>query len=145
MATKQQKRDKRKALKRQERQLRRQERGYGDFFGPSLAPFGERMSQVLSEFVEPYLGTHHFEDLLTIGVTAWNATVDPGHESQLALHDLIDATPRDEREEVKFLIADMQQRKYELFADDMRLMLDFDVRYTPTGKAIVSVVSALPV
>ncbi|MEM9483445.1 MAG: hypothetical protein AAGA83_07105 [Cyanobacteria bacterium P01_F01_bin.116] len=99
-------------------------------------PKGEvKMSDVLEEFVEPYLPeTDNLEQqgmVFEMGVIAWNLAILPENKRQSALEKLFDKLTKNKNAIVKRdlnnLIDEMVARKFELFPDNRRYILDFQL------------------
>ena len=124
----------------------------GDKFANMVtSPKGEvKMSEVLEEFVEPYLEFVHNpiqrENLFQVAVTAWNLALIPENARQPTIDKFIKEglkgndpwIQQDTREILDELIA----RKQKLFAKNTRFIVDFQLEDTDT-KFHLSVASTL--
>jgi hypothetical protein len=99
-------------------------------------PQGEvKMSDVLEEFVEPYLPAiknhNQREKLFTMAVIAWNAAIMPDLERQSMLDQTIKqgfaGNPLVQMDALN-IIEEMIQRKQQFFADNERMIMDFQVQ-----------------
>ncbi len=99
-------------------------------------PKGEvKMSEVLEEFVEPYLpeanGLEQQQMVFEMAIIAWNLAILPAHKRQSALEDMFNNLMKDKRAIVKRdlnnLIDEMVQRKLELFPNNRRYIIDFQL------------------
>jgi hypothetical protein len=150
-----------KARKRRERLDRKG--GYGPIAGDPhrgggdivvLAPPGyEKMSDVLKEFVRPYLkeAFGNIEDvrkLFMLGEFAWNTAILPENEQQQIVDKLLAEGLKgaDARElvEVKGLINELIARKNAYFPGNRRIITDVQVEARP-GDYYISVMSTLDV
>lgn len=136
----------------EELQQKVQKGSLGDkFAGMVTNPKGEvKMSEVLEEFVEPYLdfaqNRNQREKLFSIAVIAWNLAIMPENERQPMIDQLIKVglkgndplAQQDTREIIDELIA----RKQKFFAKNKRYIVDFQLQ--DTGKQFhLSVASTL--
>jgi hypothetical protein len=141
------------------KQLLRQQKQYG----------GIKLSAALIELCEPFepqnLSTKEFESLIGLVTVAWNIAVLPAHErlEKLAafveempemreeLENEIDTVLHDESKDTDFapattmlhFIGAMIQRKDELYPNDNRLILEFNVKDSPEGPHLT--VSSAPI
>lgn len=115
----------------------------GPFRGEKLviAPSGRvKMSEVLADFVEPYMDSVDTEEayrkLLTLAVMAWNASFLPEEEQQEMIDRVLEAgipAGDDElRAGLKGIVNMLIARKRAYFSEYTRWIIDFEV--TDTGK-----------
>jgi hypothetical protein len=102
------------------------------------SPPGERkMSEVILEFLEPYLGDWqteaHFKQLVGLGALAWNTSLFPGAKRVEVLDEMVNSMPPEARLEMRSLFTDMIRRKDTRFASNKRAILNYQVTMTPTG------------
>ena len=102
------------------------------------APAGERkMSEVILEFLEPYLGdwetVDQFKEIVGLGVIAWNAALFPGDKRVELLEEMVRALPPEARSEMKGLFTELIRRKDTRFASNKRVIFDYQVTMTPSG------------
>src|SRR5262249_192384 len=112
-----------------------------------VSPRGkEKMSEVLLEFVEPHMHEANTPEamraLLRMGTIAWNAAIIPEDKREELLRDALDKTPPEQREIMEPLVRMFIQRKLQFFADNKRMILDYQLSMTPTGPH-VQVISSL--
>lgn len=110
----------------------------------------EKMSDVLDEFIEPYLATVNnisdYKTLLMMGTIAWNASVVPEDKLEIVLksmtNELLANSPVDTWEDTLSIINKLVARKKKHFASIKRYVVDYTVR--DTGRDYhLSVVSSL--
>lgn len=111
-------------------------------------PAGEaKMSEVLLEFLEPYSEFWGNEDqmrkLITLALVAWNAALAPPENRDVLLRDTLEAVPPDTREGLKVILGELMRRKWSHFADNKRVIFDYQLTMTPSGPYL-QVVSMLP-
>ena len=131
------------------KQLQRQQKQYG----------GIKLSAALIELCEPFepenLSTKEFEKLIALAAVAWNIAVLPKEERLEKLTAFIETMPNmkeeleteidtvlhDDSKDTDFapattmlhFIGAMIQRKDELFPNDNRLVLNYNVKDSPEG------------
>ena len=126
---------------------RLQEAGWGGHefvYAPEQA---EKMSEVLRDFIEPYI---EFADtpeamrrLITVALVAWNTALLPEAEQAESLKQVSKALPADAVDDFYAIVGEMIERKNAFFADYTRHMLDYEL--TDTGDSYrISVISTLP-
>jgi hypothetical protein len=119
--------------------------GLPDDFKIVPAVGGEKMSEVLLEFIEPYSDKWKNEEelskLLALAIVAWNAATFSGSERDAFIEEMAQALPADARPFMRAIVMEMLQRKLLHFASNKRLILSFEVTPTPTGP-YVAVVSS---
>jgi hypothetical protein len=104
-----------------------------------------RMSEVIIELIEPFEWTdlEDLKKLVSIAIIAWNMANSPANVREDMLQKFALSIPPDlqaiMREHVEALI----QRKNQLFPDNTRFILDYQVAMTEGGPH-VSVMSTLP-
>jgi hypothetical protein len=123
------------ALNAFEQKLQQSELG-NDFQDIVKNPKGEvKMSDVLEEFVEPYLpeasGLNQRKMLFEMAIIAWNLALMPESQRQSALEDLINQAirkknPRDQQD-MRNLLDEMVTRKLQLFSANQRYILDYQL------------------
>ena len=110
----------------------------------------ERMSDVLSRFVEPYAGAANTKEaygkLLTLALMAWNAALIPEAERPAMPEQVLDegltGVPVSLRKELRAFVDELIARKLKYFADNRRMIIDFSVEESRTSFHL-SVVSTL--
>jgi hypothetical protein len=124
-----------KALDNFERKFQQSEMG-GKIAGIVKNPKGQvKMSEVLETFIEPYLeetrGYEQQQMLLQIAVIAWNIAVMPEAEKQPALKEFLNLTVQNKdplaQKEMQSLIEELIARKEELFPNNQRYIMDFQL------------------
>jgi hypothetical protein len=141
------------------KQLQRQQKQYG----------GSKLSAALIELCEPFepenLSTKEFENLIALAAVAWNIAVLPKEERLEKLTAFIETMPNmkeeleseidtvlhDDSKDTDFapattmlhFIGAMIQRKDELFPNDSRLVLNYNVKDSPKGPHLT--VSSAPI
>lgn len=100
-------------------------------------PAGEvKMSEVLENFVEPYLDTASNHDqrlkLLGIAVFAWNLALLPENKQQPELDKIVTELTRWQgrqmKQDVRKILEEMMERKRDFFAQHQRYILDFELK-----------------
>jgi hypothetical protein len=108
-------------------------------------PTAEKMSRVILDFLGPYLEQTHsdadIEKLVTVGIVAWNTANVAGKEREKLLEATLEKFPADARQSARALIEELVRRKEALFADNKRMILDYELTETPSGRGHLSVVS----
>ena len=108
----------------------------------------EKMSDVILRFAEPLqdedgdLGPNQ----VRLAIMIWNASLLPEKEQAEALQEIQEIIPRHHREarrEMLELIDDLLGRKATHFADNKRVIIDYDIRDTARGLHL-NVVSTPP-
>jgi hypothetical protein len=110
----------------------------------------EKMSEVLEDFVAPWMELADTEDgyrkLITLGVLAWNAALLPDGKQEAMIDQVLrEGMPRispAERTTVRALIQEMIDRKSAHFASNRRAIISFDLRDTGSSYHL-SVISTL--
>lgn len=152
---------KQKALEKQKRKRREKQR-YRSMQAPPAAMFvasppgvkvvptprgTEKMSEVLDEFVDPYMDPNgsleEMRKLYTMGVAAWNAALFSGAKREELLEDLARTLPPEARRDFRMVIEPMIQRKLRYFAANQRCIFDFNLEDRPSGPYL-QVMATLP-
>ena len=101
----------------------------------------EKMSEVLEDFVEPYMEFADTEDnfrkLLNLGILAWNAALLPEDQMSAMIDETLGAglpgaSPAD-RADAREFIELLIQRKKKHFAANRRAIISFEVTDTGDG------------
>ena len=109
-----------------------------------------KMSDVLKQFVDPYLHTVHnlkqCKALLSLAAIAWNAAVMPESEQKTILDTFLEqqlsSQDAETQQGVTQMITELITRKNQHFSHIKRLIMDFDV--TESGQRYdISVASTL--
>jgi hypothetical protein len=136
----------RQSLEALEKKLARD--GISTKFIPS--PKGGNISDALREIVEPYLNItddrESVETLFSMGMFAWNLAV-AAKEDRQELFDKFQAAVKSQDaemiEEGKALIQKLIERKEQLFPDNHRTIMNFELKYTGRGNYHISVASTI--
>jgi hypothetical protein len=103
-----------------------------------------KMSVVLLDFMEPILEYGKSDDelnnLLKMATAAWNAALFPPNTLEKCISEMFAGIPFWQRWRMKAAFMKMVRRKQELFADNRRMIIDYQLRSTKDGPR-VSVVS----
>jgi predicted CopG family antitoxin len=99
-----------------------------------LNPKGEiSMSDVIAQLIEPYKEDapdyQSFRTLVTFACTAWNASILPPEERDEMLDKMLEALPsqKKKRSEIVGFIAELMNRKKQLFPHITRMIVEFKV------------------
>jgi hypothetical protein len=111
-------------------------------------PRGEvKMSEVLLDFVEPerahVADEGDLEKLLTLGVTAWNASLLEDVKRTALLDSFAKTLPRQIRQDLRLLVEPLILRKLKQFPHIRRSIMSFKLTRIPTGEPYVYVMSGL--
>jgi hypothetical protein len=133
---KQKKREQKKqARKRKAKALRQSPFGRGEVI--ALPEGVEKMSEVLTDFIEPYADLCKTEEelnkLLDVAIVAWNAALVQGDERDKLLRDILGTVPPDARPDLSAILTDLIRRKETYFASNMRMILSYEVTMGPDG------------
>ena len=142
-----------KQLQSRERRLRRlrEHRDEPRFISDDKiihAPPGmEKMSQVLLDFVAPFIDDAATEEavegLLRIAAIAWNFALFPPDRRQEFLDEAWQSPPIEDGAFFRMMIEALIERKLTCFPDNRRMILDFDLT-TDTAGLHVEVRSTIP-
>jgi hypothetical protein len=111
----------------------------GDQVSLVMNPSGVvKMSEVLEEFVDPYLDfartRQQRRKLFEVAVLAWNLTLLPEDSQQQMVEKIIEEgiTGRDPlaRQDTRQILNEMMERKEQLFADNKRYIVNFNLQDT---------------
>lgn len=110
-----------------------------------------KMSDVLERFVEPYeddeMTLNHRRNLLGLAVIAWNLALLPQSERKGMMKKLMREVLRGEdpllQREARSIIEDMVARKDQLFADNQRYIVSYELQDLGT-EFHLTVASTLP-
>jgi hypothetical protein len=111
-----------------------------------------KMSEVLEDFVEPYtddtLNKHGLEMLFSMGVLAWNIALVPKEKrSEMVNEAFLSIMPNSDPDDIAFgkdLVEQLIDRKEKLFADNQRMIMNFELQYVSRGEYHISVASTMP-
>ena len=94
-------------------------------------PQTEKMSEVLWEFLAPYMplapDRQAVEKLLAMAIAAWNITLFPVGERAQRLRELSTTLPAEARTDFLELIQEMMTRKEQHFAQNTRYILNYEL------------------
>jgi hypothetical protein len=94
-------------------------------------PQTEKMSEVLWEFVAPYMplapDREAVEKLLALAIAAWNVALFPGGERAQRLRELSTTLPAEARADFLALIQELVARKEQDFAQYTRYILNYEL------------------
>ncbi|MHC4678787.1 MAG: hypothetical protein ACYTEK_08820 [Planctomycetota bacterium] len=129
------------------RKLRRTSGTSRNRFEPILLeplPFIRKMSEVLLEFAEPLLEAFdddsHFRDVIAMAAFCWNLTLLQPNEREAAINDIVkQMAGRDafKRVGVREALRVLLDRKKALFADDNRLIVNYEIVEEETGPRLL--------
>jgi hypothetical protein len=111
-----------------------------------------KMSEVLEDFVEPYtddtLNKHGLEMLFSMGILAWNIALVPKEKrSEMVNEAFLSIMPNSDPDDIAFgkdLVEQLIDRKEKLFADNQRMIMNFELQYVSRGEYHISVASTMP-
>jgi hypothetical protein len=111
---------------------------------------GEKMSEVLFKFIEPYMefasSRNNLEKLLIVAVIAWNASLIPKEEREAILDEEINSTlsfmDEDLVKDFKAILYELIQRKEILFSENRSFIFDYELTGSK-GKYYLSVASMI--
>ena len=102
---------------------------------------GEKMSEVLEEFLAPY--THipkafdEYNRLVAVGIMAWNIAILPSAERQQLLDKAFETLPalsgHVARQDLKAILDELIERKERYFGGNKRFVLDYRLSDTKAG------------
>jgi len=122
---------------------------FGDHTALVEVPGLEKMSDVLENFVDPYIDmvtdARSFRSLLNLGVAAWNAALLPVDRRMALIDDALSARKVSgaEQEFIQAIIQNLIVRKLAHFSANRRAILGFDLKDTGDGYYL-RVVSSVP-
>jgi len=102
---------------------------------------GEKMSDVIEEFLAPYeqfaQSAEEYRRLVLMGAMAWNAALAQGVKRKQLLGDMLRAIvpngDRQTQEDFYGIVKEMIERKERYFANNRRYILNIQLTETPTG------------
>ena len=105
-----------------------------------------KMSEVLEEFIEPYMGQWKTLDdlskLLNVAAIAWNMALAPAKERETSIQEMMEKVPSDARAGLREVIEEMVRRKLAHFASNRRMIVGVTV--TPGRKGPYIQVASTP-
>ena len=94
-------------------------------------PGGVKMSEVLSDFVEPYEHVADSEDalrkLLAVALVAWNTALMSEEAQAESLEKFAQTLPDDAAEDFYAIVEEMIERKNSYFSEYTRFILDYEL------------------
>jgi hypothetical protein len=115
---------------------------------PGLASMSEALEELVRPYVQLEFSRHQLESMLSLGVIAWNLSIMGKESSQKildkSLSDAMRGLGAEALEVSRFLVTEMIQRKKELFPDNDRMMMHFDLHFAGAGQYNISVASSMP-
>lgn len=100
-----------------------------------VRPSREKMSEVLLEFIEPYMGFAKTDEdhkkLIDLAVVAWNASLLP--ESEKKLEELFGRLSLPDPERLRSFVQSMMERKKRYFSDNKRFIMTYEVSGSGEG------------
>jgi hypothetical protein len=111
----------------------------------------QKMSEVLLEYAEPLTeplpanDDMAFRNAVAVAALCWNAALAPKHEREGILHEFISQTSRGEvlpAEESREILNFMIQRKLQLFKNNRRWILNYEIKSTKRDREVY-VISSL--
>jgi hypothetical protein len=94
-------------------------------------PQTEKMSEVLWEFLAPYMplapDREAVEKLLAMAIAAWNVTLFPVGERAQRLRELSTTLPAESRTDFLALMREMMTRKERYFAQNTRYIVNYEL------------------
>ena len=107
----------------------------------------EKISEVLMEFIEPYIKSlktdEEHKKLITLAIVAWNTALLPEEEQQEMVDEALSkAVPPDTRTPLKRIMNQLIERKKKYFSDNKRFILGYEL--SRSGESLsLSVASTL--
>jgi hypothetical protein len=111
------------------------------------SPPGEKMSEVLLDFIEPYTDestddVDNLRKVLVVAIVAWNAAIVPRAEGEKLIESCLNSLPEPVRADGRAWLDELIRRKQQHFADNRRLIINYTVTMRPDGP-FVQVMSTL--
>ena len=105
---------------------------------------GKKMSEVLQEFAEPLLdtpdGDEYFEGIISLAAISWNISFLPEKKQQKRLRHIVHKIGKSDplaSIDVEDCIRMLLERKKTLFADDRRMVVNFEVVDEKDGQRLL--------
>jgi hypothetical protein len=109
-----------------------------------LLPYARKMSEVLLEFAEPLLedsdDDESFRNKIALAALSWNLTCVPSNEQEATLNNMVEKLGgRDAfiRRGIQESIHMLMDRKRTLFANDNRLIINYEIVEEKTGPRLL--------
>jgi len=105
------------------------------------SPPGHSMSEVLLDFIDPYLDespedeedADGLRNVLAVAVVAWNAAILPSQKGEKLIEACLATMPEQMRAEARQWLDELVRRKHQHFADNRRLIIDYTVTMRSDG------------
>ncbi len=133
---------KQRALDKKRRRRQQKKLGRPSFLPPDAEIFygprrGQKMSEVLLEFIEPYRDSAPTEEslrkLLTVALVAWNAAMLSPSERLKFLRETAEDLPAEVRDDFQAVIEPLIARKEKHFSHCRRWIFNFDLAMRSAG------------
>jgi hypothetical protein len=109
----------------------------GDFLVVEPPAGTRKMSEVLWDFLQPYVDTlrddEALQKLLNLGIIAWNAAIVTGSKRDELIEGLMESVEPELRPGMRTILDEMIRRKDALFATNKRFILSLDLTMRPSG------------
>jgi hypothetical protein len=96
-----------------------------------------KLSVAIASFVSPYEipdeTLEQFRSRVALGCAVWNVSLQPPDERRKMIRQMLKAVPRSQRELIAEVIDELLLRKLTDFADDRRLIAEFDASQKEDG------------
>jgi hypothetical protein len=136
---------KRKQRKHEREQHFRESHPFADTKVVFEPPGVEKMSEVILEFLDPYIDgdetPEKLDRLVSFGVTAWNAALVPAAERDKLIQKSLAKTESGFQQEFLHWFGELIRRKETAFPDNKRFIISYQLTMTPDG-AHLSVISS---
>lgn len=97
----------------------------------------EKMSAVFFDFIKPYMEhattKDAFENLVVMGLAAWNAATFQGREREETVKKFLKLMPWRDRRDAQAILEEMIERKDKYYPENNRLILDYQLTMTQNG------------
>src|SRR5689334_22891293 len=98
-------------------------------------PGSFKMSDGLKELVAPYWETcqtpEALDEMLTMGMVAWNAALLTGNEREQMIQDMLKVLPADTHADARRILTSLIRRKEQLFPTVTRMMVSYELIPSP--------------
>ena len=114
-----------------------------------FAPPGvEKMSEVLQDFLAPYWDSadtpEKMHQLLSVAIIAWNSALMPAAERDKLIDKTLATADPEAREAVLPFLSELIRRKEQVFPDNNRFILSYDLSMGPSGPHLSVISSFTP-
>lgn len=93
----------------------------------------EKLGALVLPLAPPTITLEEYRSLIALGAVAWNLSILGSGYLKEAMEQL-DSASREDREHLEEAIAGLVQRKQDLFADDQRVIVHWEVTLRPDGR-----------